>query len=512
MASKDKRQPEKNDDSFATEMVHRFKAHPFLFGGTVVVLVIVIVAFVFVPAIVPRGGGRVRGGGAQTFGYYNGTPISYVLNNYFYRSQQYLMQRYQLSYDDPDFEKNLNRIWRQAFEETAIHLGILDEMKQSGFIVPEDVVDREMAELPQFQENGRFSSAKYRAMDNSTRLNLWKQVQESTIIESYLSDLNSLRTAPNESSFVSSMASPKRTFDLAAFPLISYPDSEVSSYVETNPDLFKIIRLSRITITSSEKEARQVLASINDGTTSFEEAAINNSQDWAADRGGDIGITMAYELEFEISDAQARESVMNLSRGEISDLIKVTTGWSFYRADEIAHPVDLSDQSQRNRVRNYIFGFQRGRAEDWILAEAEKFSEQVREDGFDEAITAANLVKRSFGPVPVNYGNSALFKTLSSSGITELENAGSNEFFWKAAFSTPLNTPSVPIVVGDTVIVLFPLEETAEEEEDEKSFIESYYSYWIGNSTESAYRSYFLNNNKLDDRFDETFSQIWRGN
>ena len=507
MASKDKKQPEKKDDSFATEMIHRFKTHPFLFGGTVVVLVIVIVAFVFVPAIVPR----AQGGGAMTFGYYNGTPISYVQNNYFYRAQQILMQRYQMSYDDPDFDSNFTRVWRQAFEEAAIHLGILDEMKQSGFIVPEDVVDREMAELPYFQENGRFSSAKYRATDNSTRLNLRKQVQEGIIVESYLSDLTGLRIASAETSFVSSMGSPKRTFDLVAFSLGSYPDSEVASYVEANPGHFRVMRLSRITILSSEREARQILTSIKEGTTSFEDAAINNSQDWAADRGGDIGITMAYELEYEISDENERESVMSLARGEISDLVKVTGGWAFYRADEAVHPVDLSDQSQKNRARNYIFGFLRGQAEDWTISEAEKFSGQVREKGFDEAIAEGGLTKKNFGPVPINYGNSALFGSLSSSGISELERAGDNAFFWKAAFSTPLNTPSEPIVIGDTVIVLFPLEETYADD-DEASFIGSYYPYWISGSTEGSYRSYFLNNKKMDDRFDETFRKIWRGN
>ena len=507
MASKDKRQPEKKDDSFASEMVHRFKTHPFLFGGTVVVLVIVIVAFVFVPAIVPR----AQSGSTMTFGYYNRTPINYVLNNYFYRIQQMIMQNQQLSYDDPEFDRKYTQVWRQAFEETALRMGILDEMKQSGFIVPENVVDREMAELPQFQENGRFSSAKYRAMNNSSRLKLWQQVREDIIVQSYLADVNSLRTSSTETSFFSSMAVPKRTFDLTSFSLFSYPDSEVILYAEANPDLFRMARLSRITITSGEREARQILASIRDGTISFEEAAINNSQDWAADRSGDIGVTMAFELEFEISDTQARESVLNMARGEISDFIKVSSGWAFYRLDEEVRPVDLDDELQINRVKNYILSFMRGHAEDWMISQTEKFSEQVKEIGFDEAIAAENLTKKNFGPIAVNYGNSALFRSVSSSGITELQNAGDNEFFWRAAFSTPLNTPSVPIVIGEYVIVLFPLEEITEEDDD-KTYIEAYYPYWISGSTENAYRSYFLNNKKMDDRFNETFRKLWRVN
>ena len=51
MASKEKRTPvrEKSD----SELVRRFKSNHFIFIGTIVILVIVIVAFVFVPAITP---------------------------------------------------------------------------------------------------------------------------------------------------------------------------------------------------------------------------------------------------------------------------------------------------------------------------------------------------------------------------------------------------------------------------------------------------------------------------
>ena len=506
MASRDKKQPEKRDDSGKSEILHRMKTHPVLFFGTVVVLVIVIVAFVFVPAIVPE----ARGSGDLIFGYYNKVPIKYVPNNYFYQVQQSIAQSQQPSQDDPNFMSSFYQIWRQAFEETAIRMGILDEMKQVGYVVPEEVMNREMAELPHFQENGRFSSAKYRAMDNSSRMTLWRQVQESKTVGTYLSDLAGLKTASAEASFISSMASPKRSFDLVTFPFSDFPDSELRAYVDANRDLFRVIRLSRITISSSEREARQILELVKNGTTTFEEAAINNSQDWAAERGGDVGIVMAYDLTYEISDAEARESVLRLTRGEISDVIKVPSGWAFYRADEVVHPADLDDPTQSGRIRNYLLNFQRGYAEDWLISEAEKFSAQAREIGFDEAIAARNLTKKSLSPIPVNYGNTALFGSVRSAGVQELEYAGDNQFFWRAAFSTPLNTPSEPVVVGDNVIVLFPLEEILAEE-DEIGFIEMYYPYWTSASTENNYRSYFLNNKKMDDRFQETFFRIWGG-
>jgi hypothetical protein len=507
MASRDKKQADKRDESTKSEILHRLKTHPFLFIGTVLVLIIVIVAFVFVPAM-PGAAGR---SGDLVFGYYDKVPIKYVQNNYFYQAQQTLYQRQQPSQDDPNFIYTWAQIWRQAFEETVIHMGILDELKQAGYTVPADVVDRNMAELPYFQENGRFSPTKFRAMDSSSRMNLWQQLQESITIGTYTDDLADLKTASKEAAFVSSMASPRRSFDCAIFSIQTYPDSEVLSYAQANPEMFLNMRLSKITVNSSEREARQILDSIKSGAVMFEEAARANSQDWAADRGGDMGALMAFELEYENIDREARGKIIALSTGELSDIIKNNTGWVFYRADEAAQPVDLSELSYQSRVRNYVMGNLRGRAEDWVIAEAEKFSATAREAGFSEAASADGIEIRSFGPIPLNYGNSAIFSSISSAGISELSGAGSNELFWRTAFSTLLNTASRPIVIDDNVIVLYPTEEVSADE-SEAEMIESYYSYWIRGSTENALRSYFLNNGKLDDRFQETFWKIWSPN
>jgi len=506
MASKDKKQHEKKGDSFTSEMMHRFKTQPLLFGGTVVILVIVIVAFVFVPAIVPS----AQGGGTELiFGYYNKVPIKYVPNNFFARVQQSLVQNEQLSPDDPDFMNKFTGIWRTAFEEAAIRTGIFDEMKKSGFMVPEDVIDRAMAELPHFQDNGRFSVAKYRAMDKSTLLNLRQQVEESIIIDTYLSDLKSLKVSTLETSFVSAMSTPKRSFDLAVFQISSFSDSDLLPFVETNPNRFQVMSLSRITIASSEREARQILDSIKNGTTTFEEAARNNSQDWAADRGGDIGWVMGFELEFEIIDEKERESVINLAAGGYSDLIKTNEGWVFFRANEAVRQPDLEDLTQMNKIRFYIMNYMRGQVEDLFIAEARQFADYVTEIGFDGAIDRMDLQKQSFGPIPVNYGDASLFATVSHSGVPELENAGSNQFFWRAAFSTPLNTPSNPVVVNDYVMVLYPTEEITVEEESDMEFFNTYYPYWTSYNADFDYRYYFINNEKFDDRFSETFKKIW---
>ena len=504
MPSREKKPSQIKDESGKSELVRRFKANPFLFTGTVVILVIIVIAFVFVPAIVPD----AFGGGDLTFGFYNRVPIQYVPGNHFHHVQQFLMQRHQPAHDDPNFMQTVAQIWRHAFEEAAIRIGILDKMRQAGFIVPEDVINREMAELPHFQENGRFSLARYRAMDNNTRMTLWRQVHENYIVEHYLSDVANVRTPSNEVSFVSAMGSRQRTFDLAVFSMHSFPFSEIISFTEANPQLFRTARISGITVTT-EREARQVLNFVGNGTMSFEEAAQKHSQDWAASRGGEMGSYMSFELGWVIANDEARESILNLQPGELTNVYRVPGGWAFYRLDEAVHQADVDDPAMYVRLRNYFMHNMRGRVEDWVFSEVERFSALAQEIGFDGAIAAEGMVKRSFGPISLNFGNSVLFTSISGVGVPELQHAGDNGFFWRAAFLTPIGTLSRPIVIDETILVLLPLEETQMDESD-IGFIESYYPFWINSSVEEASRSYFLNNEKMDDRFLETFWRLWR--
>jgi len=506
MASRDKKSIAKREEPVKSEIIQRFKTHPFLFTGTVVILVIVIVAFVFVPAIVPN----AQRGQELIFGYYNKVPIKYVPGNYFYQVQYNLAQQQGLSQEDPNYISRLGQIWGEAFAQTAVHLGILEEMKQAGYIAPEDVVDRAVAELDFLQENGRFSPVRYRAMDNNSRMNLWRQVQEGVIINNYQSDVGNLKVSSKEASFIASMASPRRSFDAAVFPMSLYPDSEVIAYASANPNLFTVTRLSRITVGSSEREARQILDSIKNGVSTFEETARTSSQDMYASRGGDMGVMMAFELIYEISDGQSREAVINLPQAELSDVIKVSSGWAFFRAEEASYAPDLSDSSQISKIRNYIMENVRGQAEDWLMAEAERFIAQAEISSFNDAVYDGNITKRNFGPIPLNYGNAPLFGSLASAGVPELSGAGSNHFFWKLAFSTPINTISRPLVVGDSVVVLMPLEEN-EAEESDTGFIEMYYPYWVNESTNSEIRTRFLTSDKLDNRFEETFMSLWTG-
>jgi hypothetical protein len=506
MAAKDKKIPEKQDDSTKAEFIRRFKARPFIFIGTFVVLAIVIVAFVFVP-VVPKYGQSID----LNFGSYNKIPIKYVEGNYFYQVQQSLARQYQSSTDSANYQYALYQIWREAFEATVVNTAILDEMKRAGYTAPEDVVDFQMSLLSDFQENGRFSNAKYRQMDNNTRMSIWRQIRDNIAVSYYVSDLTGLLVPTKETAFVSAMGSTERSFDMVAFPIYSYPDSEIAAYVRASPDMFRIAHLSRITVSSGEREARQILASIQNGTETFENAARNMSRDMYADNSGDMGNRMVFELSTEIPGDKLEE-LLRLTRGSLSSVIRLAdNSWAIFRAEETVRQADIQETITMDRIRNYMMTDQRGRVEDWLISEAEKFIEYAKAVGFDSAVEDMGIFKWTFGPLPLNYGNTSLFSSVASAGISVIydeytrTNAGINEQFWQAAFTTPINTPSVPVVEGANVIVLYPLEES-EADEDNIGLIETFYSsYWLPNNTNTDIRSYFLNNTKLDDKFWDIF-------
>ncbi|MDR2102254.1 MAG: SurA N-terminal domain-containing protein [Treponema sp.] len=511
MASKEKKLSAPEDNSIRSEFVRRFKANPFIFIGTLVILVIVIIAFVFVPAIVPGVGGL---NADLRFGSYNKTPITYVQNGYFAQVRENIARYRQSSINDSNYQIMLYQIWREAFEETVIHTGMLDEMKQAGYTPPEEVVDREVAQLPQFLDNGRFSVSKYRELDNTTRILLWRQVQESIAKEHYSADMTDLKISSAETAFIGGMASPKRTFDMAVFPLSSYPDTEVTAYAAANAGLFRVTHLSVITVSSGEGEAQKILDSIKDGTTTFEDAARTYSLDAYAERGGDMGVKMVYELSTEIPGTEEREQVIGTARGEYSPIVKVPSGWAFFRVEETPYPADTADSSLLEKIRTYMTNFERGKIEDWFINEARNLITLSGELGFSEALVQKGIEKRNFGPLPLNYGGdtlyydgSGLFTALASFSVTELSSADTNENFWQEAFFTPLNTPSNPLVLGNNVVVLYPLEETAEDEEAVDSIKTIYSSYWLSYITSNSLRSYFLQSDKLEDRFYEAFTK-----
>ncbi|MDR2375952.1 MAG: peptidylprolyl isomerase [Treponema sp.] len=506
MAMKVKKQPVHGEDSAKSELIRRFKANPAVFIGTVIVLIIVIIAFVFVPAIVPN----ISGFGVDyTFGYYDKTPISYRPGNYFALVYEQLVQNNQGTYSEETAAYINLQIWLNAFQSTVVHTGILHEMEKAGYEPSKELVDREVAWA--FQVNGRFDVASYRQLSNSRKIALWREAQEQIITEAYERDQYEVLKPTGEEDFVVGMAAGQRRFEGVAYNLADYPETELSAYAAQNFALFKRIHFSRITINAGEREARQIFASVKDGAMSFEDAARNQSQDTYAERGGDMGVQMAYEMASIISDEAEREKVLALGRGELSDLINTGENWVFFRAEEDSVAADTGDASQMEKIRSYVLLFERGRMVNYFVRLAEELRAMSGDGGsFDNAVEEAGLKKFSFGPLAINYGNLPFLPRLEAvEGFTEtvLSNFAVTDSFWRVAFSTPLGTVSEPVELGDQVLVLLPLEaEPAESPEEDAENIRLSFQYFFYEASNNI-QSFFTQSPKLKDQFWETYSR-----
>jgi hypothetical protein len=493
-----------------TELQKRFKTNPFVFVGTVLVLVIVVVAFVLVPAMVPESGGL---GVDTTFGYYGSAPIRYAANNYFYQVRESYAQNYR-GITGLGFERYL---WRMAFDRAAVRTAIIEEARLSGYTPPDEMVDKAVAQLPIFQENGRFSAVRYNSYSSAARTGYWKEVQEMLILSRYLADVSGTFVADGERAFIADMAERQRTFDIAAFSIDDYPAEEVSSYISDRADLFRSVRLSQITISSSEADAQKALGQVKDGGLSFEDAARSQSADGNAERGGDMGVKFVYELTGEIPDTDARAAIVALPQGTISDVVKTPAGWAFFRVEEEAREPDPNDAAIIDKARSYLMGFERGVIEDYCIARAEAFNEVVANIGFDNACAEAGITKSTIGPLPVNYGDVSVFPTVGSYAVEALNGAATNEAFWKTAFSTEAGAPSRPIVLGNNVLVLFPVTETGsggetESDAEARSVVEDYYAGFVnGDETlDAGLTEVLLKSKKFKDQFDRTFSKLFQ--
>jgi hypothetical protein len=336
-------------------------------------------------------------------------------------------------------------------------------------------------------------------------------VQEELTLSAYYDDLfYGTMISKGEADFIGNMTSKMRSFEVVSFNIDNFPASEFVVYGQENPDLFRSIHLSKITITSGEREARTILESIRNGTTTFEDAARAQSQDGFADRGGDMGIRYSYELESEIPNFRDREIVLNLNRGEMSHVIQVDDRWVFYRVEDELKQPDFEDEAVMDRVKSYYRYYDRGRMEDWAISQARDFIADVGTLGMDTAAARWNLEKAGFGPIPINYGGVELFTPVESfmiPGLSEddVRSLSTDENFWKVAFSTQMNTPSEPMVHLNNVLVFFPIEETDVSDSISLNIASTYSSYWVNNITRQSLHYYFTSNPRMNDMFGDAF-------
>ena len=491
--------------------------NPFLYGGTIVILIITVIAFVFIPSI---GGGLGSSASVPTFGTWNGKPISYTSGSYFATQvaqiNDYLRQQ---GLSDQNFQLYAYQVWHMAFQSTAIRTALMDTVQKSGFKVTEKGLDEAMATNATFQVDGKFSIEKYNKTPMAERLKLRTSTKEDLVVRRYYEDLYTIAPSTAEISFVASMAKPERSISYITLPLSSYPAEEVAAWGNKNSDLFRTLGISRITITSSESDAKKVLQQVKDNKLAFEDAAKSHSKDAYADKGGDAGEVAYYVFEEGFSDKANATKVAALKKGEISDVYKIADkAWAFFKINSELSLPDFSKQATLDEAKAYLTEKEKGTLESWAIAKANTIISSPDGEQFQASAKKAGISVKSAGPFIVNIGNPTfyaysqqipLLQTPFANNDPELQAAEQNEAFMTELFSLAKGKVSKPLVVGESVIV-FSVTKDEPATDDETAMVKFAYPYFHQQTIDTQTRDTFIKSKKLKDNFNTTFFKVFK--
>ncbi|MFP4114773.1 MAG: peptidylprolyl isomerase [Spirochaetota bacterium] len=474
------------------------------YAMTVVLLVIVVVAFVGTPAV-----GGVTGGERIVFGSYGGREIRYEPGNYLARQYQDIAQRVQQQ-DQEITESVVREVWRTAFQQAVFHEAMMLLAEEAGVSVSTDAVDEAVAQWPEFQVDGRFSVQEYNATSSQARYSLRQYLRDALVDAQVQQDLyGETPSSTAEQEFLAEMTGPERRFDYIQFSFNDYPEAEVTDYGRANADRFRRINLSVITVNASAADAEAIREQAVTREVSFEDLARNESTDTYAADGGEMGWVYYHELEPDFEDTAVIEQIFDLEEGEISRVFETTFGWTIYRVNEAPMDPDFTDANVIAAVRDYLTDFERGLIEDYLSARADEFVATARESGFEDAAAGVGQTPQATEYFPINYGNLPYFGTVEAQSNQAIASAAYREEFFRELFALDEDEVSEPIVVRDYVFV-FRLADEREPDEEATNLLE-YVPLIVRQFMQEEARETYVSEDRLVDNFNQAYNRAVLG-
>jgi len=469
--------------------------------GSLIILLICAFVFVLVPAMV--GSGKQQE--APVFGAYNKKEIRYEQNSDMLSFVNQYGQYYQSMGMQID-QSTSYYIYNYAFNSTVAKLHAEDEIKNSGYKVPKAVVTRQM--LPYFSdENGNYNSKAYRSTPESTITQMRKDIEDSLVTARFNDDhfgsnegMYGLKASAAELDFLASYDAKKRGFDMAAFPMADYPDSEKAAYGKANASKFIKYDMSVITV-EDEATAKKVLKRLDAAEITFADAVAEYSEKNYSNSEGKLNSSYAYQIENNLEDAAEVSVIGALKAGEKSGIIKTKSGYSIFQADGDSSAADFDSEDMLKTVYSYLTSYESSVIENYYIAEAKDFIAEAALKGFDAACESHSIIKDIVAPFPLNYGNSSIAGTLNTN-VPGLANAATNENFLTTAFSLKKDEVSEPMVIDNNVIVL-KYTTDGEASEEEASLPDT------SNFDESSASSAIMNSPKLENNFTATYFEYF---
>lgn len=441
-----------------------------LFVGSVIVLIISAITFVFIPAMAQEAVQE-----KLVFGKYGNKKIEYKLGSEFSNAvanytEMYRSQGIELQETDNYY------IYNYAFVSAVQAVAYADAVKKSGWTPAPQAVARQM--FPYFSdENGNYSSTIFNSYSDDDKNRLKMDLSKGLIWNRYSEDLLGsqstyagnklfgLKTSDTETDFVAKAASTKRSIELAVFEKSAYPVSAVKTFGKENSDKFTKYNLSVITVKDKSK-AKSILNQIKKEEITFADAVGEYSDKAYSSADGLLNANLGYQVSNIITKADEADKIFALTADEVSDVIETSAGFSIFRANLAKEEPNFSNEETLTAVRSYIQDYEATLIEDHFIAEAKKIADAGANASFEREADRVNAEYISIPSFSLNYDNSSILGTLPTE-LTDIAGT-SNENFLRTAFSTKKGEISQPIVVADRVMILKVTGEESEEPTEEQ--------------------------------------------
>ncbi len=468
-----------------TKVEHpKTKRNPIIFALSVLLLVIIAIAFVFSPGLLSQNTGLPE------LGSYNGKTIKYDEN--FVNLVEYFVEQlqYQGTQGDPTFSA-----MTQAFNYSVLTHAFVDEVENSGYVVPTSLVNREMIQYFR-DENGAYSETIFQSTPEGTKIQIKEATEEGLKRNLYFNDMSSIKISSNEAAFIKEMNKNQRSFNMVSFDTEDYPREEVIAYGTENAELFTTYSMDVITV-NDESTANTVLSRITNNELTFADAIAEYSTKQYSNDTGTLTDNLHYSLKETVTGEEAFNALVSLANGDMSDVIETNTGFSIFSATAAPTSADFSNEEVVDSVYTYLTIYEAGIIEDYFINLAKDFASSSITNGYDSAVSTYNLTNVPVEAFPINYASTQLLDTLPVEAAPELGQAHSNEQFYETAFALAEGEISEPIVLGNNVVVL-SLDEVISLEDDGDQTLSFMYSYYMSQYDSNDISTFFMGSEKLE--------------
>lgn len=475
---------------------------------SILILVLIVIAFVLTPIF---GAFFGKNSGDLVFGTYDGEPIEYTYNNYFYKQRESIAANWsQQATDQTSQYQQIYQIWKSAYDNTVVHTALLQQADKAGIMITEEAIDRYLLNYGPYIVNGVFSTERYNATSQTQRREYRKEAKESLLIQTVVNDMFGAFTSKNEIDYINSMSAETRMFSYTFLPLTAIQDDQVIKYAQNDTMLFSSVDINVITLSEKDKgKADDVYAKLNSGEILFEDAARTYSIDTFAEEGGYVGKTYFASLQQNFNDVNDLHKIFSLAPNQISELILTPYGYNIYRLNSSPIPPDLTDAETLAFVRDHMISYDRGLVEDQLVIEAQTIIDAAKSESFETAVIGAGLEVYSVGATPINVGNSMMFSSLEyADDKMILSNESSQITTMKALYTLDAGEISDPIIASNGIIIAecTQVQRATEEELSQgREMIEVFYQYLAPQMLQQDYTSLVFGSDLFEDNFLNVF-------